>query len=167
MNAPICEVCLKSDILCSGCKAKLDEGKISEADVKVSRYLYSLSEKIQSLKNAKIVKVVELADTMVILVGKGSAPIVIGKGANVLKSLSKNFGKNIKIIEEGSDIVKVAESILSVKPIAVNILYRKDGETYKFRLPSSMKQKVTISEENFSRLMKNITGRMATFVFES
>ncbi|MEM5784876.1 MAG: KH domain-containing protein [Candidatus Aenigmatarchaeota archaeon] len=168
MNTPICEVCLKSDILCAACKEKLEKKKISEIDIEVSKFLYELSSKVSSLNNLKLLKVYEATNMLVILVGKGNIPIIIGKGGSVIKSISKKFSKNIKIIEEGSNnYYEIGASLLSNPKIyGINIVFKNGEEIYKFRIPSLEKQKIEPYIDDFSKLFKQIFNKNAIVCFE-
>ncbi len=83
MKAPICEVCLKTDgILCPADEKKLQDGIISELDVKVARLLY----KLLGDADIEFKKAVEAGDLVVIVVGEGDVPVVIGKGGKNIKA---------------------------------------------------------------------------------
>lgn len=73
MQAPICEVCLKSDILCSACQDKLDKGIISNGDIEVAKYLYKLSEKMKSIRDVKVLRIIN-SDALIIITGRGTHP---------------------------------------------------------------------------------------------
>ncbi|GAB6102353.1 KH domain-containing protein [Thermococcus atlanticus] len=133
MKAPICEVCLKTDdILCPADEKKLQEGVISELDVKISRLLYRL------LGDADIEfkKAVEAGDLVVIVVGEGDVPLTIGKGGKNIKTLIRELGKRIRVIEgreiKGTDDVKklTTDLLYPAGVFGVNIVYKPGGESY-------------------------------------
>jgi len=85
MKAPICNVCLKSDVLCSGCQEKLDEGEITELDIKISRILHELSNEYGSLRDSEIIKAIDTENVIVIVTAKGDGAKVVGKGGEIVK----------------------------------------------------------------------------------
>lgn len=128
MEAPICRVCLKSDVLCSACQEKLESGTISEGDVEVSRFLYTLEDKFKSLQDAKLVKVVE-GDSIILVAERGHAARIVGKQGSIVKVLAKHFNKSIKVIELSKDVKEFVRNL--IPNASVNILYTTDGERYK------------------------------------
>jgi transcription antitermination factor NusA-like protein len=86
-KTPICSVCLKSDILCLGCKRKLEEGKISPLDVKISRALFELAQKYRGLDSITFKRAIEVEGLIVLLVGRGEINIVVGKGGRIVRKL--------------------------------------------------------------------------------
>ena len=55
MQTPICEVCLKSDILCNACQDLLNKGIMTKEEVEIARYIYKLSERMKSIRNVNII----------------------------------------------------------------------------------------------------------------
>lgn len=133
MKAPICEVCLKTDdILCPADEKKLQDGVISELDVKVARLLYKLIGDV----DMEFKKAVEAGDLIVIVVGEGDVPITIGKGGKNIKTLMRELGKRIRVIEavevKGTDDVKklATDLLYPAGVFGVNIVYKPGGGTY-------------------------------------
>ena len=44
MGFPICEICAKTGVLCSGCEEKLRKGEITKLEVELSKFLYKIGE---------------------------------------------------------------------------------------------------------------------------
>ncbi len=133
MKAPICEVCLKTDdILCPADEKKLQEGVISELDVKVARLLYKLLGDV----DMEFKKAVEAGDLIVIMVGEGDVPITIGKSGKNIKTLMRELGKRIRVIEaaeikDTEDLKKLATDLLYPAGVfGVNIVYKPGGGNY-------------------------------------
>jgi transcription antitermination factor NusA-like protein len=167
MQTPICEVCLKSNILCSGCQDKLNTGKISQKDVELSRYLYALSEKMRSIRDIKILKVVDCG-TLIIITGIGDAARLVGRGGVVVKKIAKDFKKSIRILEEAPSFKDFVENLLSPAPISgINTLYKEDKEVYRVKIPSIQRNNVLITPEIFSQIISNFYNLKAEIVFEN
>jgi len=161
MKAPICAVCLKSDgILCPADEKKLQEGKISELDVKIARLLY----KILGDVDVEFKRAVEAGDLIVIIVGKGDVSVVVGKGGKNVKILTRELGKRIKVVEGMEE-----ESVEEIKKLAtdlfyptsvfgVNVVYRPGGEKYYKVLIAgkdrrSLPEKVEVLESVLSQIV--------------
>jgi transcription antitermination factor NusA-like protein len=167
MQAPICEVCLKSNILCSACQEKLNSGKISQKDVDISRYLYDLSDKMRSIRDIKILRIVDCG-SLIIITGRGDAAKLVGKGGVVVKKIAKDFKKSIRILEEAPSFKDFVEELLSPASInGINTLYKDDIEIYRIKIPAIQKNNIMITPEIFSQIISNFYKLKAEIVFEN
>ncbi|EHR79210.1 transcription elongation factor NusA [Thermococcus litoralis DSM 5473] len=161
MKAPICEVCLKTeDILCPADEKKLQEGLISELDVKISRMLY----KLLGDADVEFKKAVEAGDLVVIMVGEGNVPLVIGKGGKNIKLLMRELGKRVRVIEgreiKGTDdLKKLATDLLYPAGVfGVNVVYAPQGQYYKVLVIRRDKQKLPERQEILENILSKIAG---------
>ncbi|CAB50244.1 KH domain-containing protein [Pyrococcus abyssi] len=169
MKAPICEVCLKTDgILCPADEKKLEEGIITELDVKISRMLY----KLLGDADIEFKKAVEAGDLVVLIVGEGDVPIVIGKGGKNIKYLTRELGKRVRVIEgreiRGTeDVKKLAIDLLYPAGVfGVNIVYKPDGgKYYKILVFSRDRNKLPEKAEVLESILSQITGVEAKIFF--
>ena len=136
METPICEVCIKSKILCKACKEKLEKKEISKPDIEVSRLIYKISKDAKTLKDVSIKKVIELSNLIVIVCKEGDAAKIVGKTGIIVKKLSKELGKPIKVIEESKNKKEFLQNLLFPTPIlGINILYTPKEEILRIRIP--------------------------------
>jgi len=164
MQCQICEVCLNSALLCPSCQNKLDFGKITEKEIDVLKYLHSLEENIKSLKDVRICKVIE-GNTLTIVTNVGDAPRVVGKGGAVVKMISKNFGKNVRVLEAVGDLKDFVQNLVSPHPVSgINTRYSLSGQTYKVRIPNT--PNTPIRPDEFSNIISSVYGLKAELVFE-
>jgi len=166
MNWPICDICLNSDILCSGCQDKIKTGKVKENEVKIARSLFDLSKKIKTLKEAELVKIID-SDIIVLVTKKGDGPKVVGKSGAIVKSLAKEFNKPIKVIEHENDMKEFAEGILKPAKISgMNKVYGKDGEEIKFRVSNKDKKRIRINSDSFCEMINSLYNCKTRLIFE-
>jgi transcription antitermination factor NusA-like protein len=126
----LCSFCLKSGILCQKCLAKLKSGEVSETDLRVARLLLSLEEKFPSLQNVYFHKTIETDRTLAIVVGPGDVPRLLGYGGKIVKTLSEETGKNIRILENGVDNRKFLEDLFApLNIMTINTIWLPDGTT--------------------------------------
>ncbi|ASJ16798.1 transcription elongation factor NusA [Thermococcus chitonophagus] len=162
MKAPICEVCLKTDdILCPADEKKLEQGIITELDVKISRMLY----KLLGDADVEFKKAVEAGDLIVLIVGEGDVPLVIGKGGKNIKFLMRELGKRVRVIEgrdiKGTDDVKklAMDLLYPAGVFGVNIVYKPGGEQYyKVLVFSRDRNKLPEKAEILESILSQITG---------
>jgi len=167
MKLPICEICAKEeDLLCAGCQKKLDEGRITASDIKLGRKLYSLLKSEASLKDVEILRILESDKLCVIVVGKGSAAKLIGKRGQMVRKISKIVGKDVRVVEASDDFEHLVENVLKpASVLGINILYTKEGEIYRVRVPSLYRQMIPEPEE-ISKALSLATEKQFEIVFE-
>jgi hypothetical protein len=123
MSLPICDSCASSGVLCSACKKKLDEGKISELDLRLSRELHHYKVSCYD-------KAFEMNGFVIVLAPAEVVPRIIGRGGGTAKRLSRKLDKHVIVIESGnsSDYRKVAEAVIRPdRVVSIGKIYKKDG----------------------------------------
>ena len=130
MKTELCSFCLKSGILCQKCSAKVKSGEISQIDLKIARLLLSLEEKYPSLQNVCFYKAIEAEKTLAIIVGHGDVPRLLGYSGKIIKALSDETGKNIRVLENGVDDRKFLEDLfIPFSILTINTIWLPDGTT--------------------------------------
>jgi len=130
MKTELCSFCLKSGILCQKCSAKVKAGEISDIDLKVARILLSLEEKYPSLQNVCFYKAVDVEKTLALIVGHGDLPKLLGYSGKIVKALSDETGKNIRVLEYGTDDRKFLEDLfVPFSILTINTIWIPDGTT--------------------------------------
>ncbi|MGD2247071.1 MAG: transcription elongation factor NusA [Candidatus Methanofastidiosia archaeon] len=167
MKAPICDVCLKSGILCLGCEEKLKKGTITELDVKISKLLYQL-EKENHIRDITFVKAVESKSLIVIIVGEGEIGNLIGKGGKTVKFLQRSVRKKIRIIEDTDDFKKIIQDLLHpARVLGINILYLpSDEKKYKVRVPKEDERRIPTSVKSAEEILSKLVNLPIEIAFE-
>jgi transcription antitermination factor NusA-like protein len=108
----------------------LKSGEISELDVKIACLLLSLEEKYPSLQNVYFHRTVEAGETLAVIVGPGDVPRLLGYGGRIVRTLSEETGKSIRVLEDGVDERKFLEDLLAPLSImTINTIWLPDGST--------------------------------------
>lgn len=166
VETSICKNCLETKDLCELCHGKLETGKINKKDIEVSRFLFTLSDKVKSLSDIKIVKIID-SECLIIISKIGDAAKLVGKNGFVVKALAKEFKKPIRVLEEADTLKTFVENLVSpISVQGVNTLYTTEGEVYKFRIPSNYKGRLNITPESFSDIISDIYDCKAELIFE-
>lgn len=161
-------MCLKSGILCQGCERKLRESKISALDIKISRILFELAQKYRSLSAINFKRAIDAVGLIVLVVGRGEISSIIGKEGKLIRELTKRLQTKIRVVEEGADIRKQAQDILTpVQVIGVNILYSGGKrEEYRVRIPRAHVRRLPASIDAIQSIFAKLTDKNIKLVFE-
>jgi transcription antitermination factor NusA-like protein len=168
VGAPICEICLKTGILCSNCENRLERGEITKLDVEVAKLLYQLGTRFKGLKDVDFKKAIEIEDMVILLIRKGGAGTLIGKGGKIVKSISKKLDKRVRIIEDSKSNRGIAQDLLSpVRVLGINILFLPDGrEKFKIVVPKRDASRLPSTVTALQNILKYLTGKEMIISFE-
>jgi len=162
---PICELCASTTTLCSGCNAKLAEGKISELDVCVSRILLNSEDRF-SVGKASFERCFDLGRMALILTSLEVSPLV-GKGGRVAQMLSRQLGKHVRVVRSSSDArLMLEEILLPIKPLGVNTVFSAKGSRFKVRIALKDAGRLPTDRESIGKVVRLLFGDSATLVFE-
>lgn len=160
MDAPICNVCLTSDILCSACNKKLEEGRITDSDLRVSRAIKRAAREFKPLDRVGIEKVIEGRGIVIVKCRKGDAPLLIGKNGAMKRKLSRAIGKDMRVVEELDDVRGFVGDLIRPTPLlGVNIIYRPGGEMLRVIIPE--RSRPGIPAKAFSEAVEIVHGKRA------
>ena len=130
MKTELCSFFLKSGILCQKCSSKVKAGEISDLDLKIARLLLSMEEKYPSLQNVCFYKAVDVEKTLAIIVGHGDVPKLLGYSGKIVKAISDETSKNVKVLEYGTDDRKFLEDLfIPFSILTINTIWLPDGTT--------------------------------------
>lgn len=165
MITPICDKCMESEGLCTYCKKRVDEGKITACDIRVSRNIHQISKEMPDLKDVEIIKSIESPELIVIICKKGDAGKIVGSNGIIVKKLSKILQKSIRVVEEPEGKNDFIEKLLHPVPIlGINILYTPHGEMIKAVIPKGRRPQVP--DEHISDIMKKMYDQDLVIVNE-
>jgi len=117
-------------MLCQKCAAKVKAGDISDLDLRIARLLLSLEEKYPSLQNVCFYKAVDVNKTLAVLVGRGDVPRILGYGGKIVKAISDETGKSVRVLEQGVDDRKFLEDLfIPLSILTINTIWLPDGTT--------------------------------------
>ncbi len=167
MKAPICNVCLKSDVLCSGCEEKLEEGEITETEVEVSRILQDLSSEYASLRDSEILRIFEAENVIVIVTAEGDGAKVVGRKGEIVKEVADQADKSIRVVEKTGDDLETIKGLLSPAEVeSVNTVFTPDGQEKKIVVSDEYSGKINLSTDEFEDIIAEITEEEYQLSFE-
>ena len=167
MKAPICNVCLNSDVLCSQCSEKLEEDKISELDIEVSRKLKELSNDHGSLRDSTIEGTYQAENVVVIITGPGDGAKVVGRSGEIVKKVADKVGKPIRVVENSENDRDVINGLLSPGEIqSINTVFKPEGQSKKIVVDEQFEDKINMNQKELEEAIQEITGTDYELAFE-
>lgn len=167
MKFPICEVCLKNDILCNSCSSKIKKEQIKKEEVDVYRRIYSLVKLEPHLKDAEIKRILLDSRFALVVVKRDDISKIIGKNGIIVKKLAKNINRQIRVVSDSFDVNEFAKEVLFPSSIlGINTIYSQEEEIYKVRLPISERVLLQITPEIFSEIARTILKKRVELIFE-
>ncbi len=163
MVLPVCDVCLKSGMLCQGCEKKLRTGEITQLDLDISKILFKVGEGKIGFK-----RTIEIGDIVIIVTEKDQVGKLIGKSGKIVREISRTVGKKIRVVGENSDLRSVARDILAPARISgINIVYGTDGDQkYKIRVMGEDSRKLPGRLDVLNDIIKQLTGEETLVVVD-
>ncbi|MGO9386885.1 MAG: transcription elongation factor NusA [Methanobacterium sp.] len=155
MVLPVCDVCLKSGMLCQGCENKLKSGEITQMDLDIAKLLYKLGEGKIGFK-----KTIEIGDTVIIVTDKEQVGKLIGKSGKIVREISRSIEKKVRVVGENSDLRSVARDILAPARLSgINIVYGKEGQKkYKIRVMAEDSRRIPGRLDILNSIIKELTS---------
>lgn len=146
MQLPICKEDVEKGKLCKECQQKLQREKLNETDIELSKILHKLNRKNTISDEVNLVKTEELEENLVLAVIEGDPSTVIGKGGRIIRLISDELGKKVRVIKNGSVIQVTNDLVTPVRACGINTLYRQEGDKEKFiTLPAEKKNRIKMS----------------------
>lgn len=152
MKFPVCDVCLKSDILCNACKEKISNGEFKESHLRLFKAMERIMPKAL---DARVKRVLEAYDLLVVVTGREDVPKMVGNGIS-LRKLSREIEKPVRVVAEARDYREFLENVLFPAGIAaVNVVYTPEKEILKVMVQGKM----PVPAESLNDIMKREYGK--------
>ncbi len=156
----ICKVCLESDMLCSACNRKLENGNIKKVEVDLSRVLYKFGKEKGFVID--FVSALENDGKVFVVVESEHAAKFIGPGGRNIKKFSTMLGRQIKLLEKAEGNERhVIERMIGVPVLGINKIY-SGAESYKIRV----EKRYTRAVQPLSNVVGKVLNKKVSFIFE-
>jgi transcription antitermination factor NusA-like protein len=150
VKLPICLKDLKSNSLCEKCSEIVRKKNFSSLDLEMCRLLFKLEERFFPF-NVEYVKSIDLGE-IVVLIGKGKIGALIGKSGRIVRELSKEMKKIVRIIEFTSDEKKMVQDLAGrARVIGLNRIFEENNEKVRVIIPKSDESKLITSKESIEK----------------
>jgi len=109
---------------------------LAQLDVDASRLLRKLSES-HPMEGVELKRALDFGKVVLLLV-KGDVGSLIGREGKVVNEISKGLGKKVRIAEDGGDMRKTLDDIISpARVLGINKVFRREGNIFRVRISKS------------------------------
>ncbi len=158
MKTPICEICLKSGILCPACTDNVEKGLVKQENIASLRKMKELSARIRPLHGIEIKRLIDTGEIMVVVCGRDDVKRMVGRGGTIIKNLTRAVGKKVRVIEDSDDPKTFLEMLVFPFPVlSVGTVYKKCGEAIRMRIPRE--GRLPIPERSISEIFMQVFGQ--------
>lgn len=167
MKTPICTFDAKSGILCPKCESKLRSGHLTQADVELSKRLVKLSERIPDLRDATLLRGLEV-DGDYVLVVPAADSIRLRRDLTLIKRLEDDLERKIWILEaETTDRKALEDLFYPVRILTVNTVWLPDGSKLtKAIIPGRRTERFPMNLDKIKKIVKLVRGIELLIEFE-
>ena len=167
MKTALCNLCIKSGILCPKCQAKVASGEVTDTDMRIARLLLKLEEKYPSLQKIDFHKAYEADNVLALVIGRGNLKQFQAEGGRIIREIAENTGKRIRVFEKRGDARSFLEELFS--PVAIttiNKIWLPDGSQETRVVLAGRSRRLPLKSDVMKELAREIGGITLRIAFE-
>ncbi len=159
LKLPICTFDAKTGILCAKCETKLRSGQIREADIRASRALVQLAEKISELNKVTLLRSFEVEGSYLLEVEQANVSAFHSKPEMMAKLEQALKGKVWVVGASGSDRHFLEDLFYPIRVLTVNFVWLPGGSKLtKLIMPWRRGDKPPAEFETLRKFAKVVKG---------
>ncbi|MGC8569475.1 MAG: hypothetical protein ACP5LW_05675 [Nitrososphaeria archaeon] len=153
-------------MLCPKCEERLNNGEITEADVKASFVLAKIASQVPALDKLTLKRAYRVGDDYVLVFNQGEARLVL-TNKQIMNRLREALG-NVWVTEHSSDPRQFLESLLyPIRLLTVNIVWLPDGTRHiKAIIAGQETSNLPVDLNRVKEIVKIVMGDEVEFEFE-
>ncbi len=127
MQVPICGFDAKNAVLCPQCEAKMNDGRITKADVDASIKLANLAKKNTQIEKFSLTKCIEIDENYVLYLSKDDV-LTIRQSRILYRIIQNEFPGKIWIVESTENEKKFIEDLFfPTRILSINSVWAPGG----------------------------------------
>ncbi len=137
---------------------------MKNVEKRLKRTLEKMRNK-QKIKDASFENALELPNLILIL-KKENVGDLIGKKGRIVRVLSQELGKKVRIVKSTSFKELAEDMILPARLKGVNVLYKPEEKIKKVRIVKRDKKNIVLDEEVVQKALRELAGVEVELEFE-
>ena len=167
MKLPICIFDAKNAVLCPQCEGKVDEGKITQADVDASIILANIAKATNEIENFTLYSCKEFEGNFVLSLAKNDI-MIIRQSRTLYRRLQDQFKGKIWLVEADETDKKFIEDLFfPTKILSINSVWAPGGiQKTKAVVSGKWTSRFPIDTEKVVKIVKNVRNLDIEIEFE-
>ena len=167
MKLPICGFDAKNAILCPQCEGKVDEGKLTKADVEASIILAKTAKTNKEIENFTLYSCKEVEGNFVLTLSKNDI-MIIRQSRTLYRTLQDQFKGKIWLVEADETDKKFIEDLFfPTKVLSINSVWAPGGtQKTKAVISGKWTPRFPIDTEKVIQIVKNARNLDIEIEFE-
>ena len=167
MKLPICIFDAKNAVLCPQCEGKVDEGKLTQADVDASIILANIAKSTNEIENFTLYSCKEFEGNFVLSLAKNDI-MIIRQSRTLYRRLQDQFKGKIWLVEADETDKKFIEDLFfPTKILSINSVWAPGGvQKTKAVVSGKWTSRFPIDTERVVKIVKNVRNLDIEIEFE-
>ncbi len=163
----LCAFDIRSGIFCSKCEEKIRSGEVTKRDIEMARLLMRLEEKFPVLQDVTLYRTVEAGGVLAVLVDHDDVSRMLSHGGKIIRTLSDELGKRIRVLESKGDLRSFLEDLFfPMSIVSINTIWVPDGSTEIRVILSGRERSLPIDINSVKKLAQAARGIVLRVDFE-
>ncbi|MEM3045720.1 MAG: hypothetical protein QW057_01400 [Candidatus Bathyarchaeia archaeon] len=129
--------------------------------------MMKLEEKFPELQEVTLYKTVEAGEVLAILVDHGDVSRMLSHGGKIIRTLSDELGKRIRVLESKGDLRSFLEDLFfPLSIVSINTIWVPDGSTEIRVILSGRQRSLPIDLNSVKKLAQEARGIVLRVDFE-
>jgi hypothetical protein len=166
MRLPVCTFDLESNMLCTNCQDRLDNGEITPFDIEFSKWFLPLEKDYPELADLHLLRAIQIEGRLILVVKKRQKELLLSL-EELTETICAKYG-DIMVFEAPMKLRKlVHELIAPAVEVGVNSLYLPNGERENIvMLRDEDRSRIRFTKEELRKLASSILGESVLFEFQ-
>ncbi|MGD9396353.1 MAG: hypothetical protein PVJ05_07990 [Candidatus Thorarchaeota archaeon] len=166
MRLPVCNFDLESDMLCTSCQAKLDNGEITSFDIELSKWLMEREKDYPNLENLTLLRATRIEGRLILVVKKKGKDLFLAE-ETLVNELVEKFGE-VMVVEGPPKLRRVIQEFIHpASEVGVNSLYLPDGSKESIvMLRGEDRDRIQYSNDELREIISAIMGESVLFEYQ-
>ena len=165
MRLPVCNFDIESNMLCPNCQERLDQGKITEFDIRFSKWILDREKEYETLMDLHLLRAIKVSDYVILLVKKRQEQIIRSNEA-LMDEIQNEFGE-LLVYEGPTKLRTLVRTLIAPSvEVGVNSLYLPTGAKESIvMLRDEDKERIKFSTEELREIVSAIMDESVLFEY--
>ncbi len=166
MRLPVCNFDIESNMLCPNCQKRLDQGKITDFDIRFSKWILERENEYETLIDLHLLRAIKVSDYVILVVKKRQEQIISSNEA-LIDEIQTEFGK-LLVFEGPAKLRKLIQTLIAPSvEVGVNSLYLPTGAKESIvMLRDDDRERIRFTTEELREIVSAMMNESVLFEYQ-